>query len=58
MGDIVSLKLHRKRQARAADEREAAGNRVRHGVSKAEKQLADTRNAKAAKDLDAKKRED
>lgn len=58
MGDIVSLKLHRKRQARAADERRAAENRAHHGLSKTEKQLADAQNAKAGKDLDAHKRED
>lgn len=58
MGDIVSLKLHRRRQARAADEREAAANRARHGESKSQKKLTGARQAKAEKDLDAQKRED
>lgn len=58
MADIISLKLHRKRRARAEDERRAAGNRVSHGLSKTEKQLAEARNAKSSKDLDAHKRED
>jgi len=56
MADIISLKLHRKRQARAGDERRAAENRTRHGVSKKDKKLSDAQNAKAKKDLDAQKR--
>jgi Domain of unknown function (DUF4169) len=57
MGDIVSLKLHRKRNARAAKEERAAENRARFGRAKDEKTLTDAEVAKAAKDLDAHKRD-
>ncbi len=56
MGDLVSLRLHRKRKARAADEQRAADNRVQFGRTKHEKQLTDALNDKAAKDLDNLKR--
>jgi hypothetical protein len=58
MGEIVSLKLHRKRNARAAKEELAAENRVKFGRTKVEKQLTEAEKAKAAKDLDAHKREE
>ena len=58
MGDIVSLKLHRKRKDRAANEDIAAENRVQFGRTKAEKKLTDASNDKAAKDLDQHKREE
>ena len=58
MGEIVSLKLHRKRSARTETEAHAAENRVKFGRTKAEKALADSEAAKAAKDLDAHKREE
>jgi len=58
MGEIVSLKLHRKRKDRAAKEVVAAENRVQFGRSKAEKKLTDATNDKAAQDLDQHKRED
>lgn len=58
MGEIVSLKLHRKRKARAAEEETAARNRVQFGRSKAEKTLTEATNEKAAKDLDSHKREE
>lgn len=58
MGEIVSLKLHRKRKDRAAKEEIAAENRVQFGRSKAEKKLTDATNDKAAQDLDQHKRED
>lgn len=38
MGDVVSLRLHRKRRDRAAKEEQAAENRVRFGRTKAEKE--------------------
>ena len=41
MGEIVSLKLHRKRKNRAAKEEMAAENRVQFGRSKAEKALTE-----------------
>lgn len=58
MGDIVSLKLHRKRKARAGKEAEAEQNRITHGLSRAERELAEARNQKASKDLDGQKREE
>ena len=36
MGDVVSLKLHRKRKARAGKEAEAEQNRIEHGRSRAD----------------------
>lgn len=58
MGDVVSLKLHRKRKDRAAKDELAAENRAKFGRSKAEKKLTDAETAKAAKDLDAHKLDD
>jgi hypothetical protein len=58
MGDVVSLKLHRKRKARAGKEAEAEQNRITHGRTLAERELTEAQNAKAKKDLDAQKRED
>lgn len=58
MGEIVSLKLHRKRKDRAAREEVAAENRVQFGRTKAEKELTEALNEKAAKDLEQHKRED
>ena len=58
MGEIVSLKLHRKRKTRAAKEDLAAENRVQFGRAKAEKKLTDALNEKAAKDIDKHKRAD
>lgn len=56
MGDLVSLKLHRKRKARAEDEQRAADNRVQFGRTNQEKQLTKALNDKASKDLDDLKR--
>jgi hypothetical protein len=58
MGEIVSLKLHRKRKDRAAKEDAAAANRVQFGRAKAEKKLTEKLNEKAAQDLEQHKRED
>jgi hypothetical protein len=56
MGDLLSLKLHRKRKARAEKEAEAEQNRITHGRTRQEKKLAEALNEKAKKDLDARKR--
>ena len=56
MGDLVSLKLHRKRKDRAEEEQRAADNRVQFGRTKAEKNLTKALNEKAAKTLDDLKR--
>lgn len=55
--DIVNLRRARKaRDAKAA--REAAdANRLQHGRTNVDRSLTDARNAKAARDLDAKKRD-
>ena len=58
MGEIVSLKLHRKRKTRAAKEDIAAENRAQFGRKKAERKLTETLNDKAAEDLDGHKREE
>ena len=58
MGDLVSLKLHRKRKARAEEDQRATDNRVQFGRTKQEKQLTKALNDKAAKDLDALKRDE
>jgi hypothetical protein len=55
-GAILSLKLHRKRKARAEKEAAAEQNRLNHGRTREEKRLAEALNEKAKKDLDAKKR--
>jgi hypothetical protein len=58
MGDIVSLKLHRKRKTRAAKDEHAAENGARFGRAKAERELTEALEEKAAKDLDAHKRDE
>ena len=58
MGEIVSLKLHRKRKDRAAKDERAAENRVQFGRTKTEKALTNAANEKAIKDLEQHKRED
>ena len=58
MGEIVSLKLHRKQKARAEKDEHAAENRAKFGRTKVEKQLTEAERLKAAKDLDAHKREE
>lgn len=39
MSDVVNLRLARKAKKRTADQKSAEENRVRHGRTKAEKQL-------------------
>ena len=58
MGDVVSLKLHRKRKARAEKETQAEQNRIDHGLTRQERELIEARNAKAAKDIDKLKRDE
>ncbi len=54
------INLNKARKARAAVEKktQAAENRVRFGRTKAERQLAEVQEAKARRDLDARRRED
>lgn len=58
MGELVSLKLHRKRRARAEREAAAAESRAAHGLSREQRALKDALNEKAARELDAHKREE
>lgn len=57
MSEIINLRRARKGKARDAKEKEAANNRAKHGVAKPIRDLADARNAKTAKDLNAHKLE-
>ncbi len=57
MSEPVNLNRARKARARAEDKAQAARNRVAFGRTRAEKDLAEARREKAARDLDAKKRE-
>ncbi len=58
MGDVLSLKLHRKRKARTEREAEAEQNRITFGRTREERKLTGALNEKAKKDLDARKREE
>jgi hypothetical protein len=56
-GDVVNLRMARKKRDRAAREATAERNRFEHGRSKAERDLARARNNKAARDHDASRRD-
>ncbi|WP_340159921.1 DUF4169 family protein [uncultured Hoeflea sp.] len=56
-GDVVNLRMARKRRDRTAKEAQAERNRFEHGRSKAERELARARNEKAERHLDASRRE-
>ena len=58
MGDIVSLKLHRKRKQRAAKEEQASANRAKFGRAKDEKERTDSAKAMADVRLDGHKRDE
>lgn len=58
MSEIINLRRARKDKARGAKEKEAANNRAKHGVAKPARDLAEARNAKAARDLDSHKLKD
>ncbi len=58
MSEIVNLKRARKNKARAAAEAKAAQNRVTHGRSKVEKELAKAERQNAKRKLDGHKRDD
>lgn len=57
MTDPVNLNRFRKARAKADDKARAAENRVAFGRTRAEKALVEARREKAARELDAKKRE-
>jgi hypothetical protein len=52
MAEIVNLRRARKQRERAAAEKQADQNRITFGRSKAERNLADARQEKAARALD------
>ena len=56
-GKIINLRRERKQRRREADAEAATENAARHGVSKADRALDRAEKAKAARDLDGKKRE-
>lgn len=57
MSEIVNLKRHRKRLARAEDEQKAAENRRRFGRPKAEREREEAENARAQRHIDGHKRD-
>lgn len=54
MAEIINLRQQRKARARADKEQHADDNRVRHGLSKAQKSQAAKQNALERKQLDGK----
>ena len=58
MSNVVSLTKARKARDRAAAKAEAAANRVRHGRTKAERELQAALEDKARRELEAKRRDD
>ena len=57
MSEIVNLKRHRKRVARAEDEQKAAENRRRFGRSKAEREREEAEETRAQRHIDGHKRD-
>ena len=56
MGEIVNLRMVRKRKARAEREAAAEQSRLSHGLNRAQKQLAESRRALQIAKLDAHRR--
>jgi len=57
MGEIVNLRMARKRKARADSAQEAEQNRISFGRTKQERELTEAERALEAKKLDAHRRE-
>lgn len=57
MGEIVNLRMARKRKARAEAERTAEQNRITFGRTKQERELTEAERALEAKKLEAHRRE-
>ena len=57
MGDIVNLRQHRKRKARARKEEVAAENRARFGTTKDERERNAARQEKEHRHLDGHRRD-
>jgi hypothetical protein len=58
VSEIVNLRLARKRAAKEARDREAAENRARHGLSKAERARRKTETKRLRMTVDGAKRDD
>ena len=58
MGEVVNLRRQRKRAAREREAAEAAGNRVLHGRSKAEREVEAARRDLDERRLEAHRLED
>jgi hypothetical protein len=58
MAEVMNLRRARKTKARDAKATEATNNRVKHGVSKNLRTLAQARQDKTQRDLDAHKLKD
>lgn len=57
MGEVVNLRTAKKQAARKAARAAADANAARHGRTKAECKLEESRSEKARRDLDAHRRE-
>ncbi|WP_374428584.1 DUF4169 family protein [Tabrizicola sp.] len=57
MGEVVNLRTAKKQAARKAARSVADANAVKHGRTKAERELEKARAEKAARELDGHKRE-
>lgn len=57
MAEVINLRQARKKKVRGASDAIAATNRLRHGRTKAERVIEETRRERAVRDLDAHKRE-
>ncbi len=57
MGEVINLNRLRKQKARAERRAAAGASAAKHGRSKAERQLQEARAEKAARDLEANRRD-
>jgi hypothetical protein len=55
--EIVNLRHARKAKAKAEKDKSAEANRIKHGTPKKLRDLAEARREKAARDLDAHKKD-
>jgi Domain of unknown function (DUF4169) len=55
MGNVVNLRLARKRQDRRRDDAKAEENRLTYGMTKAERRSIEAEQKKADRDLDARR---
>ena len=57
MAEVINLRQARKKKARVAADAISTSNRLRHGQTKAERAIEETRRERAVRNLDAHKRE-